>query len=137
MEDKKAAYDKEFREGVVNYQREHPDETFVSIGKKFGVHSTTVGKWYRDAETRGEVVVRGSGNYESDEAKEIAHLRKELRDYKDAVEVLKKAIGILGKQPIRTSMKLSLTQKAESQAASRLPVCQQYLVLAGLTTITT
>ena len=43
MEDKKAAYDKEFREGVVNYKREHPDETFVSIGKKFGVHSTTVG----------------------------------------------------------------------------------------------
>ena len=47
MEDKKAAYDKEFREGVVNYKREHPDEhpdeTFVSIGKKFGVHTTTVG----------------------------------------------------------------------------------------------
>ena len=97
MEDEKAAYEKKFREGVVNYKREHPDETFVSIGKKFGVHSTTVGKWYRGAETRGEVVVRGSGNYESDEAKEIAHLRKELRDYKDAVEVLKKAIGILGK----------------------------------------
>ena len=33
MEDKKTAYDKEFREGVVNYKREHPDETFVSIGK--------------------------------------------------------------------------------------------------------
>ena len=42
-------------------------------------------------------MVRGSGNYESDEAKEIAHLKNELRDYKDAVEVLKKAIGILGK----------------------------------------
>ena len=39
---------------------------------------------------------RGSAP-QSDEAKEIAHLRKELRDYKDAVEVLKKAIGILGK----------------------------------------
>ena len=76
MEDKKAAYDKEFREGVVNYKREHPDETFVSIGKKFGVHSTTVGKCYRDAESRGEVVVRGSGSYESDEAKEIVHLRR-------------------------------------------------------------
>lgn len=97
MEDKKAAYDKEFREDVVNYKKEHPDESFVSIGKKFGVHSTSVGKWYRDAKEKGEVVVRGSGNYESDEAKEIAHLKKELRDYKDAVEVLKKAIGILGK----------------------------------------
>ena len=76
MEDEKAAYEKKFREGVVNYKREHPDETFVSIGKKFGVHSITEEKWYRDAETRGEVVVRGSGSYESDEAKEIVHLRR-------------------------------------------------------------
>ena len=38
-------------------------------------------------------MVRGSGNYESDEAKEIAHLNKELRDYKDAVEVLKKLLA--------------------------------------------
>ena len=61
------------------------------------MHSTTLGKWYRNAETRGEVEVHAPRNYESDEAKEIAHLKKELRDYKDAVEVLKKAIGILGK----------------------------------------
>lgn len=93
MEDKKAAYDKEFREDVVNYKKEHPDETFVSIRKKFGVHSTTVGKWYRDAETRGEVVVRAPRNYESDEAKEIAHFKKELGDYKDAVEVLKNLLA--------------------------------------------
>ena len=32
-----------------------------------------------------------------DEAKEIARLQRELRDTKDALEVLKKAIGILGK----------------------------------------
>ncbi len=36
------------------------------------------------------------GNYASDEAKEIARLKRELRDTKDALEVLKKAIGILG-----------------------------------------
>ena len=36
-------------------------------------------------------------NYASDEAKEIARLQRELRDTKDALEVLKKAIGILGK----------------------------------------
>lgn len=42
-----------------------------------------------------EIVVRGSGNYSSDDAKEIARLKKELKDTKDALEVLKKAIGIL------------------------------------------
>ena len=39
---------------------------------------------------------RGSGNYASEEAKEIARLQRQLRDTKDALEVLKKAIGILG-----------------------------------------
>ena len=45
----------------------------------------------------GDIPVRGSGNYESDEAKEIARLKRELRDTQDALDVLKKAIGILGK----------------------------------------
>ena len=40
---------------------------------------------------------RGSGNYASDEAKEIARLKRELRDAQDALDVLKKAINILGK----------------------------------------
>ncbi len=55
-------------------------------------------KWIRAAkEHEGSVPTRGSGNYASDEAKEIARLQCELRDTKDALEVLKKAIGILGK----------------------------------------
>jgi transposase len=37
------------------------------------------------------------GNYESDETKEIARLRKELRDTQVALDILKKAIGIPGK----------------------------------------
>ena len=41
--------------------------------------------------------VRGSGNYSSDEQKEIARLRRELRDAQDALDVLKKVINILGK----------------------------------------
>lgn len=45
----------------------------------------------------GDIECRGSGNYASDEAKEIARLKRELRDAQDALEVLKKAINILGK----------------------------------------
>ena len=44
-----------------------------------------------------DIPVRGSGNYASDEQKEIARLRRELRDAQDALDVLKKAINILGK----------------------------------------
>ena len=45
----------------------------------------------------GGIESRDSGNYAFDEAKEIARLKKELQDTQDALEILKKAIGILGK----------------------------------------
>ncbi|WP_248005037.1 hypothetical protein [Coprococcus comes] len=45
----------------------------------------------------GGIESRDSGNYASDEAKEIARLKRELRDAQDALDVFKKAISILGK----------------------------------------
>ena len=54
-------------------------------------------KWLKDFRESGDIPVRGSGNYASDEQKEIARLRRELRDAQDALDVLKKAINILGK----------------------------------------
>ena len=66
--------------------------------KKFGIADSTIHKWVRAASKNGnKIESRGSGNFSSDEAKEIARLRKELKDTQDALEVLKKAIGILGK----------------------------------------
>ena len=94
----KHSYDKEFKEGVIQYCLDHPDESYVSISKRFGVHDTTIGGWMKDyKKNNNEVVVRESGNYSSDEAKEIARLKKELKDTQDALDILKKAIGILGR----------------------------------------
>ena len=56
-----------------------------------------INKWLKDFRESGDIPVRGSGNYASDEQKEIACLRRELRDAQDALDVLKKAINILGK----------------------------------------
>lgn len=36
-------YDKEFREGVIQYCLDHPDKSYISISKRFGVHDTTIG----------------------------------------------------------------------------------------------
>ena len=58
---------------------------------------STLTKWLKDFRESGDIPVRGSGNYSSDEQKEIARLRRELRDAQDALDVLKKAINILGK----------------------------------------
>ena len=55
-------------------------------------HWLTVAK-----ENEGAVPTRGTGNFSSDEAKEIARLQKELRDTKDALEILKKSGQYPGK----------------------------------------
>ena len=54
-------------------------------------------KWLKDFREAGVIPVRGSGNYSSDGQKEIARLKRELRDAQDALDVLKKATNILEK----------------------------------------
>ena len=63
-----------------------------------GISQSALKTWMKSAkEHEGSSPTRGSGNYASDEAKKIVRLQRELRDTKDALEILKKAIGILGK----------------------------------------
>ena len=94
----KPTFTDEFKQGVVQYVLEHPDESKVAIAKQFGIADSTVHKWLKDASSNDGVInSRGSGNYSSDEAKEIARLKKELKDTQDALEVLKKAIGMTQK----------------------------------------
>lgn len=90
-------YTKEFKEDAVKYYNEHPELGLVNCARNLGVSKSALTQW-RDAakESDGAVPTRGRGNFESDEAKENARLRKELRDTQDALAILKKAIGILG-----------------------------------------
>ena len=98
MPRKSTQHTKQFKLDAINYRREHPDLTQTECAKNLGIGLSTLGKW--EAQFRnhdGDIPVRGSGNYESDEQKEIARLKRELRDAQNALDVLKKAIGILGK----------------------------------------
>lgn len=97
MAKKVKQHTKQFKLDAVKYVKEHPDLTQTECAKNLGIGVSTLGKWlalYRD--NNGDVPARGSGNYSSDEQKEIARLKKELRDAQDALEVFKKAISILG-----------------------------------------
>jgi len=60
-----------------------------------GINNNTLHSWVKKAKERGEVH-RGSSNYKSNEAKENARPKRKLQDTKDALEILKKAISILG-----------------------------------------
>lgn len=66
------------------------DESKVAIAKQFAIADSTVHKWLKDAKNNnGTINSRGSGNYASDEAKEIARLKKELKDTQDALDAKK------------------------------------------------
>lgn len=93
----KQQFTKEFKEDAVRYYLEHKDLGLGICAKNLGTSRTALSVWAKEARSnKGEVPTRGSGNFQSDEAKENARLRKELRDTQDALEILKKAIGILG-----------------------------------------
>ena len=90
-------YSQQFKEDAVQYRKDHPELTLRITAENLGISDSALKTWIKAAkENEGNVPTRGSGNYASDEAKEIARLQRELRDTKDALDVLKKAIGILG-----------------------------------------
>lgn len=91
-------YSQQFKEDAVRYKEEHPELTYDKAASNLGISDSALKSWVKASkENEGSVPTRGSGNYASDDAKEIARLQRELRDTKDALEILKKAIGILGK----------------------------------------
>ena len=98
-------HDKQFKLDAVRYVKEHPDLTQSECFKNLGISLSTLSRWlslYRNFD--GDIPTVGSGHYASEEAKEIARLKRELRDTQDALDILKKAISILGKdkQPLST-----------------------------------
>lgn len=90
-------HSKQFKEDAVHYYESHKELGQKWCAKNLGIGESTLNKWLKQFRDNGEITVRGSGNYSSDEQKEIASLKRELRDTQDALDVLKKAISILGR----------------------------------------
>ncbi|WP_373844521.1 transposase [Clostridium sp.] len=90
-------HDKQFKEDAVKYYKDHKELGVRGCAQNLDIGASTLSKWIRESKNENGIQVRGSGNYSSDEQKEIARLKRELRDTKDALDVLKKAISILGK----------------------------------------
>lgn len=90
----------DFKQQALEYRTNNPHLSVTEVSKNLGIATSTYYKWARLAnESDGKITTRGSGNYESDEAKEIARLKQELKAKEDALRILKKAIGILGEEP--------------------------------------
>ena len=89
-------HDKQFKEDAIKYYIDHKELALMGCSKNLGIGCSTLSKWLRESNEESGIQVRGSGNYGSDEQKEIASLKHELRNTKDALDILKKAISILG-----------------------------------------
>ncbi len=90
-------YPEEFKKDAVRYWEEHQELGVNTCARNLGISKSALSTWRKKYQMNGgSIPTRGRGNYECDEAKENARLRKELRDTQDALEILKKATGILG-----------------------------------------
>lgn len=93
-------YDKQFKLDAIKYREDHPELTVAAVCRNLGISQPTYYLWLKEfKENDGEIEQRGSGNYSSDLEKENVRLKRELKSQKDALEILKKAIGILGEEP--------------------------------------
>lgn len=92
---KRRHFDAEFKQDAVNYYHSS-GKSLEQAATDLKIGESTLGKWVAIAKKNNGIVHhRGSGNHASDADKEIARLKKELRDSQDALEILKKAMGIL------------------------------------------
>ena len=71
---------------AIQYYHDHRELGLQGCASNLGISHQTLSRWQKELR-----------DYASDEAKEIARLKRELRDAQDALDVLKKAINILGK----------------------------------------
>jgi transposase len=74
MSRKSKQHDKQFKLDALKYVREHPDLTQEECSKNLGIGLSTLQLLKSQfAENDGDIPTRGSGNYSSEEQKEIAN----------------------------------------------------------------
>ena len=87
-------YPKEFREDVVRVARSRePGVTLEQVAADFGVHTVSLTKWLRRAETEDSTATRSATA--SAESAELREARKRIRMLEQENEVLRKAAACL------------------------------------------
>lgn len=89
-------YSEEFRKSAVQYLKDHPDMDKREAARNLGMPYDTLYGWYKKDRRTSRPDAYDEAGKQTEEEKEIMRLRRELRDAKDALEILKKVISILG-----------------------------------------
>lgn len=94
MANKRRQFSADYKRQAVAYVAEH-DVSITEAAKNLGVGISTLSRWIREAEENGgDVQFIGSGN-KTTEQLENEQLKRDLKDAHDAIDILKKAMGIL------------------------------------------
>lgn len=80
-------YDKQFKPDAVQYYHDHRDLRLQGCASNLGISQQTLSRWQKELHETGDIECRGFGNYASDEAKEIARPKRELRDAQNTLDV--------------------------------------------------
>ena len=63
-------HDKQFKLDAIQYYQDHKDLGVRGCAENLGIGYSTLTKWLKDFRESGDIPVRGSGNYASDEQKD-------------------------------------------------------------------
>lgn len=89
-------YSSDFKKDAVRYVKDHPELTHHEAAENLGVPYHTLYGWVKYERKKKQPEAYDERGKLSDLEKENLRLQRELRDAKDALEILKKAISILG-----------------------------------------
>jgi transposase len=90
-------FTKEERLEIVKQSFE-PDDRISDVAKRFGIASSTLSRWRQTFREEQGIVPQGQGiKIMTDEERQIARLKKQLREAELERDILKKAISIFSK----------------------------------------
>jgi len=93
---KRRTFDREFKEMVVELS--HNREDLTALAAELDIRPDLIYRWRREATKFPDASFPGQGNkIQTEDQKEIARLKKELRDAQIERDILKKAVSIFSK----------------------------------------
>ena len=85
-------YDKQFKLDAVQYYHDHKNLGLQGCATNLGISQQTLSRWQKELRETGDIESRGSGNYASDEAKEIILSYQKQKQYSTLDESVDKFI---------------------------------------------
>ena len=93
---KRRTFDREFKQMVIELSNNRKD--FTALASELDIRADLIYRWRREALANLDASFPGQGNKTmTEEQKEIARLKKELRDAQLERDILKKAVSIFSR----------------------------------------